>query len=210
MAIIRPDELSPVERYRLLIGMVVPRPIAWVTTSNGQTVNLAPYSFFNGVTSSPPTVMLSIGPRKTPKDTLTNLLEQGEAVIHMVDPESLAACHQSGGEYAAEISEVEQLGLATVASELVMPPRLSGCALAMECRYSQHLSIGDPAATVVFLEVLLVHADEGILSADGLPDPTLFQPVARLGERAYLPGGSWPTVDLERQAVPPHLARPKA
>ena len=209
MATIDPASLSPVERYRLLIGMIVPRPIAWVITSDGETVNLAPFSFFNGVTSSPPTVMLSIGHRKTPKDTLTNLLEQGEAVIHMVDGPNLEACHASGGEYAAHISEVEQLGLSTQPSKLVKPPRLTDCSLAMECRYSQHLKIGEPAATAVFLEVLLVHADERILGEDGLPNPQAFQPVARLGDRAYLNAGLWATTDLQRQAVPAEFARPK-
>lgn len=207
MARIDPSVLSPVERYRLLIGMIVPRPIAWVTTTNGETVNLAPFSFFNGVTSSPPTVMLSIGPRKTPKDTLTNLLNHGEAVIHMVDGNQLEACHQSGGEYATHISEVEQLGLATCPSDKLQVPRLVESSLAMECRYLQHLSIGEPASTVVFLEVLLVHADETILGDDGLPDPSTFQPMARLGNRSYLQAGSWPTLDLERQDVPPELGR---
>lgn len=210
MGTIDPTTLSPVDRYRLLIGSVVPRPIAWITTVNGTgVVNLAPFSFFNGITSSPLTVMVAIGPRQPAKDTLTNLRDQGEAVIHVVGAEQMADCHQSGGEYAQTVSEVEQLGLATTPAQRVKPPRLVDSPLALECRYVQELALGEPATTVVFLEVLLVHVDDGVAAADGFPDPQRYQPVARLGERSYLAGDGWQVVEMGKQQVPPDLARPR-
>src|SRR5580700_11017396 len=108
---IDPADLAPRDRYRLLIGAVVPRPIAWVTSCDGGgLVNLAPFSFFNGVTATPPTVSIAIAYREPCKDTLANLRRSREAVVHLASPEQVREVHQSGGEYAASVSEAAELG----------------------------------------------------------------------------------------------------
>lgn len=212
MAHIDAANLDAVERYRLLIGAVVPRPIAWVSTVDAQgRVNLAPFSFFNGVTASPPTLMISIGYRPQTKDTLANLRATNEAVVHLVPAHLLAQCHQSGGEYAPGVSEAEQLSLATTPASQVRPPRLVEAEVAMECRLLQEVAIGDPAApaTVVFLQILCAHIADECMAADGLPDPDRLRAVARLGDRAYLDANAWQVVHQEKQQVPKELARKK-
>lgn len=205
MSEIDPATLDPVDRYRLMIGSVVPRPIAWVSTvSPDGVVNLAPFSFFTGVGSRPCSVMLSIGHRDPAKDTLRNLREQGEAVLQLPPQELVEAMHQSGGAYAADASEFDLLGLERVPASVVAPPRVAGCDIALECRLMQEVALGDPAtpATAVFLEVLRVHVAERVSAADGLPDPHRLMTVARLGGRAYLAGRGWEVFDLDKQQVP--------
>lgn len=208
MAVINPEDLERVGCYRLLIGAVVPRPIAWITTVDaGGTVNLAPFSFFNGVTASPPTLMVSIGHRSQPKDTLANLRANGQAVVHLVPEDLLSACHQSGGEYAPQVSEVEVLGLQMTPSQVVRPPRLQAAEVAFECQLDQEVAVGDPPASVVFLRILRAHIADDLLHADGLPDPERVRAVARLGDRAYLSAASWQVVHQDKQQVPEHQRR---
>ncbi|TVR12515.1 MAG: flavin reductase family protein [Planctomycetota bacterium] len=203
MAVIDPDTLERVANYRLLIGAVVPRPIAWITTVDAHgTVNLAPFSFFNGVTASPPTLMVSIGHRPQPKDTLANLRANGQAVVHLVPDALVAECHQSGGEYAPEVSETDVLGLALEPSLVVRPPRLQAADVAFECTLDQEVAVGDPPASVVFLRIVRAHIRDDLLQADGLPDPERVRALSRLGDRAYLRGSAWEVVHQEKQHVP--------
>lgn len=208
MPSIDPAALGPVERYRLLIACVVPRPIAWVTTLDATgRVNAAPFSFFNGITASPPTVMIAIGHRDPPKDTLANLRASGEAVLQLPTPAQLDAVHQCGADYRSDCSEVELLGLGTSPSELVAPPRLHGCPVALECRLVQEVAVGEPAASACFLEILRAHVDPDVAAADGLPDPERLVTLARLGERAYLAAGDWTVRSRPKQVVPPEQRR---
>lgn len=189
--------------YRWLIGCVVPRPIAWITTlSDAGVVNLAPFSFFNGVTASPMVLSVAIAHREPIKDTLRNLRATREAVVHLAPPSRLAEVHQSGGEYAAEFSEVAELKLATVPSALVRPPRLAEAQVAFECRLLQEVPVGQPATTLCLLEVVYLHVADGILAADGFPDPHKLSAPARLGNRSYLDGNGWTVIDQPLQQVP--------
>ncbi len=187
-----PRELGPAERYRFMVGCIVPRPIAWVSTISvdGQ-VNLAPFSFFTGITSSPPTLGFSIGYRKVPKDTLVNLRTQGEAVIHLPAPEQIDAVHQCGAEYKADISELDEIGMPSLPSELVAPPRLVDVPIALECRLSTEVPVGEPAASLCLLEVLHAHIADSVAQENGLPDPDLLRTLSRLGERSYLADTDW-------------------
>lgn len=189
--------------YRWLIGCVVPRPIAWITTLSAEgVVNLAPFSFFNGVTASPMVLSVAIAHREPLKDTLRNLRATREAVVHIAPPARLADVHQSGGDYAASVSEVGELGLATVPSSVVRPPRLADAQVAFECRLLQEIPVGEPATALCLLEVVHLHAVEGILAADGFPDPHKLSAPARLGNRSYLDGNGWTVVDQAVQVVP--------
>jgi flavin reductase (DIM6/NTAB) family NADH-FMN oxidoreductase RutF len=210
MATIDPATCSPLERYLLLIGTVVPRPIAWVSTidDNGRP-NLAPFSFFMGVTASPPTLAISIGHRPTPKDTLTNLRLNGQAVVHLVPPELGDECHASGGEYKAGVDEAEQSDLAWIPADTVKAPRLERAQIALECRLSQEVPVGDPAAALIMLEVLIAHVDDSIADPDtGFPDPERLRAVARLGGRSYLEG-PWTVTERGKQTIPDSLRRPR-
>lgn len=201
---IDPAALERKDRYRLLIGAIAPRPIAWITTIDAAgVVNLAPFSFFNGVTAQPLVLSISIAHREPLKDTLRNLRANGEAVVHIAPPDQVRNLHQSGGEYAPGISETSELGLALVPSERVRPPRLACAQVAFECRLLQEIPVGDPPTTLCLLTAIHVHVAPAIAGADGLPDPHRLRAPARLGDRCYLDAAVWQVLDLPAQQVPP-------
>jgi flavin reductase (DIM6/NTAB) family NADH-FMN oxidoreductase RutF len=172
--------------YRILSSLVIPRPIAWITTVDGAgRVNLAPFSSFMGI-FGPPMLAVTLGRRRdgSLKDTHRNLKERGEAVVHLADLPLLAALHASAEEVAADISEVERLGLVTEASLHVAPPRLQDAPVALECRLNRELELG-PASTLVLLDVITTHAAERIWSAgDDCADASLWTPLTRLASVA--------------------------
>lgn len=183
---IDPKTLSPREAYHLLISLVVPRPIAWVSTLDAQgRANLAPFSFFGGVTSHPPTVMVSVGRRKgEPKDTAANLLATREAVVHLPHRPLAEAMVRTSTEAAPEVDEFDLAGLAKAPAERVAPPRVADAAIALECTLEQHLEVGDGPNDVFLLEVVHIHlADE--VAVDGKADPALLKAVGRLGGSLY-------------------------
>ncbi len=207
---IDPADLAPRDRYRLLIGAVVPRPIAWVSTVDaGGLVNLAPFSFFNGVTATPPTISISIAYREPAKDTLVNLRRGREAVVHLASPEQYREVHQSGAEYAATVSEAAELGLALVPAQRVAVPRLAVAEVALECRLVQEIAVGDPPCSLCLLEVVYAHVGSAVAGADGLPEPRRHRALARLGGRSYLVSADWPVVELPAQEVPPGRGLPR-
>lgn len=184
--IVDPASLAAADRYRLLISAVVPRPIAWTTTVSADgTVNLAPFSFFQGVGSSPPTIMLAFGRRRdgSPKDTTRNILDSGEFVVNLVPEGQTEVMVRSSAELAPEVSEVERLDLAVLPSREVRPPRLAVSPVNLECRLVRHLEIG--GSTVVFGEVLVFHLDDGVLDDAGRVDAQRLRPVGRLGGALY-------------------------
>lgn len=207
MKTLDPAALSRSERYRLLIGSIVPRPIAWILTRDGGgVINLAPFSYFMGVTSTPASLAVSIGARQPEKDTLRNLRTTREAVVHAVPADRLDAVNQTGAEYAHHVSETELLDLPTIASDRVTPPRLEFADVALECRLLHEFPVGSPGASICVLEVVLAHVSERVAGADGVPDPHRLRTVARLGERCYLEGRHWSVVERPRPDVPDDLS----
>jgi len=201
--VIDPAALSALDRYRLLTGAIVPRPIAWITSVGSEgVVNLAPFSFFQGVTATPATVMVCIAHREPEKDTLANLRATGEAVIHLVPPALLDTMHASGAEYPRTVSEAEALGLAMVPSLRVRPPRLEAAQVAFEVRVASITPVGMPPTSLVLLEVLGVHLDPAIIAPDGQPDPARLRTVARLGGDHYLDPATWGLLHRPRQRRP--------
>ena len=184
---ILPSSLSAPDAYRLLISCVVPRPIAWVSTLDADgRGNLAPFSFFAGVTSSPPTVMVSIGrTRGRRKDTAANLLATREAVVH-IPPRRLAAqMVQTSAEVPHEVDEFDLAMLPRTPSVDVRPPRIDGSPLAMECVLDRHLEMGDGPQDVFFLRVVRFHVADDVLDASGRPDPVKLDATGRLGGESY-------------------------
>jgi flavin reductase (DIM6/NTAB) family NADH-FMN oxidoreductase RutF len=170
------------DNYRILSSLVVPRPIAWVTTlGEAGQVNLAPFSSFMGI-FDPPALALNLSHRRdgSPKDTLANLRARREAVVHLADLPLLEALHASGEEVPPEESELQRLGLAIVPSQAVAVPRLADAPVALECRLRREVSLV-PTSDVVFLDVLIAHAqdrlwDEALDCARG----DRWEPLARL------------------------------
>jgi flavin reductase (DIM6/NTAB) family NADH-FMN oxidoreductase RutF len=186
-----PDEMERRDAYRLMTSVIVPRPIAWVSTISVNGIpNLAPYSFFNGVGGQPPTVMFSVSQRRgggksKVKDTLRNAQETGEFVVNLVDEALAEAMNLTAGEYSYEVDEFEIANLETVASIDVKPPRVNGTPIAMEAKVTQIVPVEGTTNTMVLGRVVRYHIREGLVRPNGTVDPVAFGPVGRLGSDEY-------------------------
>jgi flavin reductase (DIM6/NTAB) family NADH-FMN oxidoreductase RutF len=180
------SDLGAEQAYRLITGIVVPRPIAWVTTKSGTgVVNLAPFSAFTFVSPKPPMLAISVGRKgRIYKDTAHNILLNEEYVVHIADMALMEMVHQSSSEYPPDISEVEQLKLETLPSERIAVPRLKVAPIAMECRFRQCLEFGDTRSRLIVGEVLAFHIREGLLN-NGKIETEALDPIARLGGPRY-------------------------
>ena len=176
-------DLDPLDLERLVNSVVVPRPIAWITTlDESGRGNLAPFSYFNVVSSGhPPIVMVSFSP-KGKKDTLANLVARGEFVVNLVSDELRAAMVASSAPLAAGDDEARRVGLDTAASASVSVPRLAAARAALECRTHATQPVGE--FTMVFGAVAHFHVDDAVIR-DGRVDPALLAPVGRLGGSLY-------------------------
>jgi flavin reductase (DIM6/NTAB) family NADH-FMN oxidoreductase RutF len=175
--------LTPAERYKILCGAIVPRPIAWVTSvSPDGVVNAAPFSFFNVFSEDPPLLVLGLQHRAdgSLKDTTANVHAGGEFVVQLIDETLADAMHASSAELPRDVSEPEKLGLRLAASVAVVPPRLADAPFAFECRRTVSLAFG-PGRELLVGEALHVHARAGLLDADTLRvDFERYRPVGRL------------------------------
>ena len=181
-----PKALDADEAYKLVIGAIVPRPIAWVTTLNNTgRVNVAPFSAFMYVSPKPPMLAISVG-RKAGvyKDTGANILACEDYVIHIADMGLIEPLHLSSIEHPPEVSEVDELGLATVPSSLVATPRLRDVPIAMECRFRQCLEFGETQSRLMVGEVIMFHIRQDIMR-DGKIDTKALDPICRLGGPRY-------------------------
>ena len=182
-----PTDLDPRQAYRLLISVVVPRPIGWASTigSDG-SLNLAPFSFFNAVSNMPLTVMISVGQRKGhPKDTLRNAQETGAYVINIVDEELATAMNETSGEWAYEVNEFDRAGLTPTASIDVPPPRVAEAPIALECKVTQIVPVIDTTYTMILGRVLRFHIRSDLLLPNGAVDALRLRPLARLSGDEY-------------------------
>jgi len=134
--ILEPQSLSASAMYRFMIGIVVPRPIAFVSTvGNGGAFNVAPFSYFNAITNRPPLIGISITNRAgEPKDTLRNVQETGDFVVNAVNESLLERVVHASGEWGKDVDEFQLTGLTPVKSDLVRSPRVGESPLAMYCR----------------------------------------------------------------------------
>jgi flavin reductase (DIM6/NTAB) family NADH-FMN oxidoreductase RutF len=184
-----PLEMQPREVYSTLIRAISPRPIAWVSTISRDGVpNLAPFSFFNGVSSSPPSVVFSPvnHPDGRKKDTVVNIESNRQFVINMV-PFSLAEqMSQTSAEYAHGVSEFESAGVTSVASQRVAPPRVAQAPIQVECELIQIVTVGEGplSANLVIGKILLMHVDDEVCT-DGKIDPQKADLIGRMGGADY-------------------------
>jgi flavin reductase (DIM6/NTAB) family NADH-FMN oxidoreductase RutF len=184
--ILDPTSVPRSTMYRFLIGVVVPRPIAFVSTvSAAGAFNVAPFSFFNAISSRPPLLGLSISRRGGElKDTLRNIQEVGDFVVNVVTMAMLPRVVEASGDWPREVDEFALTGLTPVRSDLVKSPRVGESPVQLECRLHRVIELGDSSFTVG--EVLRVHVADEILT-DGLVDAAKLGPVGRLGGDAYSP-----------------------
>lgn len=200
MTEIDPKTLAAEEAYKLLTGIVVPRPVAWVTTlSVTGSVNLAPFSAFTFVSPKPPMLAISVGRRAGVfKDTARNILASEEYVVHIADQSLIEPMHLSSIEHPPHISEVEELDLATTPSMRVKPPRLAAAPIAMECRLRHCIEFGETRSRLLVGEVVLFHFRDGLVKG-GKIDTKELDPVCRLGGPRYATLGDIVTMQAVAQ-----------
>ncbi|GHD17520.1 hypothetical protein GCM10007147_06770 [Nocardiopsis kunsanensis] len=186
-----PKDLPGRDFYKLMTAVVVPRPIAWVSTTSAEGVdNLAPHSFFTIACVEPPIVQFTSVERK---DSLVNVEETGEFVVNLAPERLQDHINASGTAYPAHLSEFDELGVQRGASSLVGPPRVADSPAALECELYSTLRLGN--STVVFGRVVNITVDEAVLTGDGHPDVELLRPLARLGRNEWSTLGEVRAID---------------
>ena len=174
-------ELEPALAYKLLVGAVQPRPIAWVSTvGTDGTTNLAPFSFFTVASRDPATLLVSIGSKADGgvKDTLANVRATGDFVVNVASFDHHIAVSTTGATVAPDVDEFELADLTPIASDVVRAPRVAEARLAIECRLREEHQIGTD--TVIYGTVLRIHAAEGVLDDTMRVDNDVLNPLGRL------------------------------
>ncbi|WP_239745659.1 flavin reductase family protein [Mammaliicoccus sp. F-M27] len=196
---IRPEALSQKENYKLLIGSIIPRPIALVTTqSDSGLLNIAPFSFFNVVSSDPP--ILSIAVQRVngePKDTARNILQNNEAVVHIVDTDNVKDANQTAALLSPDESEIERTEFEQVDSVEVSVPGLKQSKVRFETVLKEDIVIkkdGESVSDLLLLEVKYYHFDEAIYD-NGYINKDELSAVSRLAGNDYAEIGKTFTIE---------------
>lgn len=175
-------------------SLVIPRPIGWISSVDKDgNVNLAPYSFFNGVSYKPPTVMFAVARGLVEddrlKDSLRNVVETGEFVHNFVTWDNREAMNETSATTSMHLDEMADAGLTPIPSKLVKPPRVGESPIHFECKVVQTVDLPNPSQedqyTVVFGEVIGIHIADELLDDEGRIDVGKLHPVARMGYQDY-------------------------
>lgn len=191
MLIFDPAKDSPADLYKLMIGMVVPRPIAFVSSLDARGVrNLAPFSYFMACSADPPVICFVASHRAGPrpaKDTLTNILATQEFVVNIVSEDFAEKMNATSAEVDPDVDEFVLSGLTPLASDMVKPPRVAESHVHMECRLRQTLPISNEAGatnTIIFGDVLRFHVDEAVVDGYKI-NPDKLKAIGRMGGPTY-------------------------
>ena len=187
-----PATLSPDAAYAWQAATILPRPIAWTSTLNEDgSANLAPFSFFTGVSSDPPTCLICVSRRKRqpdgthpPKDTWRNIERTGEYVIHVVNDALGTQMNATSRDHPYGVDEIAEVGLTRVASERVAVPRVAEAPVAMECRLERIVEVGRTGTAVIIGEILLWHVRDDLV-VNGRLDPGRVDAIGRMGGPTY-------------------------
>jgi flavin reductase (DIM6/NTAB) family NADH-FMN oxidoreductase RutF len=176
--------------YRLMINLITPRPIAWVSTvSPAGKVNLAPFSFFNAVAANPPTLLFSAVNHRDgrKKDTVVNVEANGEFVLNLASFDLRDAINATSADLPYEQSELEHAGLTALPSERVRPPRVAQAKAHLECVLHDIVRVGEGplAANLVIGRVVLAHVADAVLDGQGRVDASALDTIGRMGGDAY-------------------------
>ena len=202
--IINPAEHDYRNIYKLMVGVIVPRPIAFVSTvSSDGILNLAPFSFFTGISANPPVICFSPmirGSDGARKDTLRNIEAVKEFVVNIVSEEFAQRMNICSAEFPPEIDEFQMSGLTPVPSDLVKPPRVKESRINMECRLVQIVEVSAKplGGSLVLGEVLRFHVDDELFNNYKI-DPDRLKPIGRMGGPTYT--RTTDRFDMERPAT---------
>ena len=182
------EDITAYQRYKLMASLIVPRPIALVTTlgENG-VANAAPFSMFNMVGEDPPILMISINRLSDGKlkDTAANILHNGEFVVHMSDEPMAEKMHACGHAFPSEVSELAAVGLTSVASRTIKPPRIEEAPVAFECVL--HETLATESRYVFIGRVKWLVARDGLIDTEAWRvNLREYAPVARFGASFYM------------------------
>jgi len=186
--IIDPTDIPPQTMYRLLIGAVVPRPIAFVSTmSRDGRLNLAPFSFFNTFCADPPVVGFAPTWRNPPKDTIANVRATSEFVVNIAGEDIAEAMNVCSGEYPPEIDEFQMSRLTPVPSAVVAPPRVKESKISMECMLLQIIDFSEKpqGGSLVLGRVVRMHVDDEIIDGHYRIDADGLRAIGRMGGTDY-------------------------
>ena len=198
---INPEELEAQQRYKLLIGMIIPRPIAFVSTIGKNGVrNLAPFSYFNAVCFNP--MIVAFFPLRYKKgdeikDTVRNIRETGEFVVNVSTEDLAEAVNKASGLYEYEKDEFELTGLTPTPSKMIEPPGVLESPVRMECKLEKMISFGDDAggADAVFGRIVHLFVDDNLIDNYRIDERKL-KPIARLAGNKFSKLGE--IFDIER------------
>ena len=189
-----PQRIDSAAMYKLLIGSVVPRPIAWVSSVDAAGVrNLAPFSYFMAITHDPPTIAFSSGPRGAEttgasgkKDTLTNVEATREFVVNVVDDALAAQMNVTSGDYPPDVDEFVEARLTVAPSVKVRAPRVADAPVSMECRVAHIIPVGRLPHHLVMGEIVHLHVRDDVYDpSTGRLDMHKLKPVGRLAGHLY-------------------------
>ncbi|WP_353662558.1 flavin reductase family protein [Hydrogenimonas sp. SS33] len=159
------EKSEPIENYKLMSQTIIPRPIAWIVTEHNGVVNVAPFSYFTGLSSKPPTMVVSIGHKSdgSPKDTLKNLRETKRCTLCMVTPKHLEMMHFSSKEMDAAQSEAETFDIPLTTVVEGYPPMVEGAPAAFFCDYYQEVALDGSKTVPVILQIRYQVVDDACI-----------------------------------------------
>jgi flavin reductase (DIM6/NTAB) family NADH-FMN oxidoreductase RutF len=203
MISIDPSTQTDRENYKLLVGSIIPRPIALVTTlSQAGVLNAAPYSYFSIIANQPPLISISVQRKQgVMKDTARNAMETGSFVVHITDESIIDRVNETAANLPPNESEVERAGFTPIASEMIDVPGLQEAKIRMECLLEQSIQLGgsgnddQPACDLLIGRVVRFHFDEAVYE-DGHIKPDKLNPMSRLAGIDYAKLGT--RISLER------------
>ncbi len=211
-----PDKNDHGLKYNPIKACVVPRPIGWITSmSEAGEINLAPFSWFNGLSYDPPFVCFSIGGHTDdgqPKDTVVNIEATGEFVYNMATWDQREEVSHTAFIVDRGVDELDAAGLKALPSKFVKPPRVKGSPVQFECTHFQTMVLpgNKPSSThqLIVGRVIGVHIDDNVITQDGLLDTLKMRPIARLGYKEYTSVDS--TFEMEKTTPEELIGKPEA
>jgi len=171
--------------YKAMISLIIPRPIAFVSTIGpAGNINLAPFSYFNGVSSAPPIISVSVGPKRSgTKDTAANVRREGEFVVNVVTPDLMQGVVIGATDHPPDVSELELAKLTPTPSSKIRTPGVKESPIRMECTLHQVVDV-EGGTSLILGNIVHVHVDDAIWT-DGRVDPRKLTFVGRLGDDLY-------------------------
>jgi len=183
------DSLDKKDIYKLMSQTIIPRPITWIVTEDDGVVNVAPFSYFTGLSSEPATVVVSVGHKAdgTPKDTLANIRKHRKCTVCMVAQEDLEKMHHSSKALPHNISETKHFSINTTRLKEDFPPMVTSSPVAYLCTLNQEIDLGGGSTIPLILELQEIYInDEVIIDKERLTID--FDPIGRIGKRYAMMG----------------------